>query len=76
MKSLYSVYDKVAKEYAGPFMQNNDASAVRAFVSWLRSDSKIQCEDYSLYLVGHFDVNSGSVVPELKEVPFSLGGEE
>ena len=76
MKSLYSVYDKVAKEYAAPFMQNNDDSAVRAVLSWLRSDPKIQSEDYSLSCVGHFYVNSGTIVPDLKEVPFSLGGEE
>lgn len=76
MKKLFCVYDVVAKEFADPFKQNNADSACRAFLSWLKSDPKIKSEDYKLFEVGDFDPSTGTIVPGLKEVPFSVGGEE
>lgn len=73
MKNLYCVYDKVAKEFADPFKQNNDDSACRAFLGWLKKDTQIHSEDYSLYLVGYFDSESGTITPDFKEIPIVEG---
>lgn len=73
MKNLYSVYDKVAKEFADPFKQNNDDSACRAFLAWLKGDQRIHSEDYALYLVGYFSPESGTIVPDFREIPVTVG---
>lgn len=74
MKKLYSVYDAVAKEFAGPFMANNDGSAARMFRSWISSNAgKIKSTDYQLYCVAEFDISTGSIIPSSYEVAVNEG---
>lgn len=74
IKFLYALYDCVAKEYAAPFMANNDGSAARSFSLWLSKHAdQINGVDYKLFCVGSFDVESGEVEPTYKEIAMNEG---
>lgn len=66
---VYSVYDKVAKNYNGLFLARNHACAVRMFKS---GGDKVNLNDFSLWCLGTFDDETGRVAPiELLEVSLS-----
>lgn len=78
-KGLYSIYDSVSKEFAGPWLDNTDAAAARRFRAWISSSSKqdgFVSTDYSLYMVGEFNVTSGEIIPVFKEVAINEGENE
>jgi len=51
---MYSVYDKVAKEFSAPTLAKNDGVASRMF---LNSISKLpNCSDLALYQIGEMDM--------------------
>ena len=53
---MYSVYDKIAKEFSAPTLAKNDGVASRMF---LNSISKLpNAADLALYQVGEFDNES------------------
>jgi len=60
--NLYSIYDNVAEVFNKPFSDINDASAIRAF-SQSVEDNKNK-DDYTLYHIGGFDDNSGSITAD------------
>jgi hypothetical protein len=61
--SLYSVYDRVAKEY-GPLFEGgvagNDDAAVRKFRQWLLTKAGNE-GDYELYYCGEFNRERGCI---------------
>lgn len=65
MKQLYSVYDRVVGEYAPPFPAPNHVHAIRLFQSGLK-DVQFP-DDYRLYHVGYFDVQTGQLVQDLAD---------
>lgn len=50
---MYSVFDKVSKNFNAPFVAENDAVALRSFYHGVK-DSPF-CDDLELYCVGSFD---------------------
>lgn len=61
-KGLYSIYDSVAKEFAAPFMANNDDHALRLFNNALGQAVKSGfSDDFELYKIAMFNVNSGMI---------------
>lgn len=59
--NVYSIYDKVSNVANKPFVEVNDASAIRAFIdSGKRSPYII---DYELLKVGTFNQDNGELVP-------------
>lgn len=67
--NMYSVYDKVARQYGFPLMARNDDVAMRYYVDGLMKQ-KVQSSDFELYCVGTFDDDVGCVygeVPRLVE---------
>lgn len=71
LQFVYSIYDKKAETYSSPFLQANDASAVRAIQATMRDASTSLAQwpdDYVLYLVGTFDIATGIVLSSVKVV--------
>lgn len=59
---LYSVYDRVARIYADPFVSPNDATAARAFnIAQSSPDTMLYAspEDYQLWYIGSLDNQDG-----------------
>lgn len=59
---MYSVYDRVAKVYADPFVSVNDATAARSFtLAQASPDTMLYAapQDYQLWYLGSFDNTSG-----------------
>lgn len=62
---LYSVYDRVARVYAEPFVSVNDATAARAFnLASSSPDNMLYAapQDYQLWYLGALDNNSGELL--------------
>lgn len=58
---MYCIHDRVAEQYAPPFLMPNDNTATRAFVGLCTDqDSRIAANpsDFNLYRVGEFDDES------------------
>lgn len=64
---MYAVLDVKAKAHISPFCLPNDEMALRAFADCTNDADHMFCkhpQDYLLYRVGEFDVESGMVTPE------------
>ena len=62
---LYSVYDRVARVYAEPFVSVNDATASRAFnLASSSPDTMLYAspQDYQLWYIGSLDNVSGELL--------------
>ncbi len=68
---LYSIFDAKANTYCAPFECVSNGVAIRQLMD-LVSDAKTTVskypEDFSLYFVGDFDTDNGSLLP-LGSVP-------
>lgn len=63
---LYSIFDSAAGVFTAPTIDISDASAVRGFQQALGNSSSIMSfkpDDFSLFQVGTFDVESGLLEP-------------
>lgn len=60
-KLMISVKDNVSELFADPRVEINAASAIRAFTASVKESP--HKDDYSLYVVGEFDVNNGNIAP-------------
>lgn len=64
--NVYSIMDNKAEAFLPPFFMHNDSVAMRAFADAV-NDSTHQFfknpNDYCLYRIGHFDDNTGVIVP-------------
>ena len=65
LRQYYSVYDKVSKIYQQPFLQHNDAMAVRSIGDAVKKDEifSAHAKDFALYLVGAFNEETGELTP-------------
>lgn len=58
---MFSIFDAVTRQFSVPAVHNNEAAASRNFAEVFKD--VFQPEDYSLYCVGEFDTENGSVSP-------------
>lgn len=68
-KSLFCVYDRASHLFNAPQLMENESVAVRAFRDVVLSDNGLisrHPEDFSLYIVGHFDCENGNIIPNVK----------
>lgn len=65
LRQYYSLYDKVSKIYQQPFLQHNDAMAVRSIGDAARKDEifSAHAKDFALYIVGAFNEETGELTP-------------
>lgn len=62
---LYSIFDRVARVYADPFVSINDATAARAFTLAQSSpDSMLYASpgDFQLWYLGSMDNSTGDIL--------------
>lgn len=62
---LYSIFDRVARVYADPFVSINDATAARAFtIAQASPDTMLYAspQDYQLYYIGSMDNTNGDIL--------------
>ena len=68
--NVYSVFDVASGVYMRPFFMQSDGQAMRSF-SDIAQDAEHDIgkhpEDYSLFRIGHYDDNKGSLVGEAPE---------
>ncbi len=63
---VYSIFDSAAGVFTAPTIDISDGSAVRSFQQALANSGSImnfKPDDFSLYQVGTFDVESGQLAP-------------
>mgnify|MGYP000547887757 CR=1 FL=1 len=70
----YSIYDSKAEAFNQPFFAEKDGLAIRIFTDHVNNPESIWGKyphDFTLFHVGHFDSESGSLEPE--KTPRNLG---
>lgn len=75
---VFSVYDSKAEMFNQPMFFKAKPEALRAFSDEAnRAESAIakHPDDYTLFLVGEFDIESGLLIPEKTPQSFGLGRE-
>lgn len=63
---VYAIYDSAAHVFTAPTIDLSDASAVRAFQQAIANSGSLmnfKPDDFSLYQVGTFDVETGELEP-------------
>lgn len=63
---VYAIYDSAAHVFTAPTIDISDASAVRSFQQAIANSGSVmnfKPDDFSLYQVGTFDVETGELVP-------------
>lgn len=63
---VYAIYDSAAHVFTSPTIDISDASAVRSFqqaISNAGSVLNFKPDDFSLYQIGTFDVETGELEP-------------
>lgn len=63
-RPMYAMFDSKAGSYSPPFIDNNDATALRGFAEAVNTNEHFRYSpaDYSLYHLGDFDNESGKIV--------------
>lgn len=75
---VYSIFDSAAGVFTAPTIDISDASAVRSFQQALANSGSImnfKPDDFSLYQVGTFDVESGSLAPMIPPSRLFVGSD-
>ena len=68
--NVYTIYDVAAGVYLRPFFHHSDGAATRVFKDMVMDgehDIGRHPEDYSLYRIGTYDDNKGSLAAEEKD---------
>ena len=63
---VYAIYDSAAHVFTAPTIDISDASAVRSFQQAIANSGSVmnfKPDDFSLYQVGSFDVETGELEP-------------
>ncbi len=74
--SIYCIKDEIAEIFLPPITFNRDNEAIRMFANCVNSPNHSFAKnpaDYTLYKVGDFDNNKGSVKPEAKQIKLASG---
>lgn len=62
--NVYAIYDSVAATFTQPIFLHNDNEAKRLFKTWCNNPElpmSAHPEDYALYAIGFYDMNSGII---------------
>lgn len=68
MKPILVVKDRALDVYGQPMTQETTAQAVRGFTDEINRDSSQSAlaqhpDDYDLYIIGHYDAQTGQITP-------------
>lgn len=76
---VYSIFDVAAGVFTSPTIDISDASAIRSFhqaVSNSGSVMNFKPEDFALYQIGSFDVETGAISPVTPPYRLAVGNKE
>lgn len=71
---VYSIYDRLSHLYGNPFIQVNDACAIRYFASIVRKSPEMPAGDYDLMFIGYYYPEEGIMEPAAAKL-LKNGGE-
>jgi len=69
---LYAIYDSKAEAYSGPISHRTRGEAIRTFTDECANPESMLAkhpEDYTLFEVGAFNVQTGTVNPHAAKIP-------
>lgn len=75
---VYAIYDSAAHVFTAPTIDISDASAVRSFQQAIANSGSVmnfKPDDFSLYQVGTFDVETGELEPFTPPSRLIIGSE-
>ena len=58
---LYAVYDSCAEVFHRPFVETNDATAIRVFKDAMLQDKNSHKDDYHLYVLAEYTDHDGLI---------------
>ena len=64
----YSIKDVKAQEFGPLFQAKNDDVAKRSFTQYMTGERVLYIDDYELYCIADFDVETGEVEPDFRLV--------
>lgn len=70
-QNVYSIFDEKGKGFMQPFFLQNNKVAIRTFANLVNSEGhnfNANPEDYTLYLLGEFDVDNGKIESVQREM--------
>lgn len=76
---VYSIFDSAAGVFTAPTIDISDASAIRAFQQALANSGSVmnfKPDDFSLYQIGSFDVETGVLSPITPPYRLTVGSKE
>lgn len=76
---VYSIFDSAASVFTAPTIDISDASAIRAFQQALANSGSVmnfKPDDFSLYQIGSFDVETGVLDPITPPYRLTVGNKE
>lgn len=71
---LCSIYDSAVKAYLQPFFQRTRGEALRSFRAAVNEEGhnfQVHAADYTLFVIGEFDEDTGKLIPY--DTPDNLG---
>lgn len=78
--NLYSVKDEVAETFGRPFPAHNNGMAIRTFIGEVNNSESgllhTNSKDFTLYLIGEFDEDTGNLVPSVPGPHRLINGSE
>lgn len=75
---MYSIYDTKVEAYMAPFTSPQHGSAIRAFTDTVLDEGTTfhaHPEDYTLFFIGTFNQEDGSIEPTLTPMSLVKGNE-
>ena len=65
MYGIYGLFDRVRESYTNITLDNNDATAKRAFLSAVSQSNELMfiAKDLELRKIGEFDIHTGMIIP-------------
>lgn len=69
IKKVYTVFDEAAGAYLQPFFSSSNRTAMRAVEDVMSDPShqfNVHADDFTLFCIGEYDEDSGSLIPQDK----------
>lgn len=63
MLNIYAIHDELADMWSNPFVLN-ERTAGRTFQFMAKQRSEEECKDQKIYLIGHYNNETGAIISE------------
>lgn len=69
--NIYAIKDELADMWSNPFVLN-ERTANRTLSFMAKQRSEEECKDQKVYLIGHYDNETGNIISERATVAYDL----